>query len=185
VVIGVFLVIFALAFALSDSGGPKRFADNSLKPGPVHSSTSGPTINLNPVEVSTTTTAPPETTLACPTRHPQAAVSVASSPDPGVPGYWRVSLNGTGSDVTTAPVTFISASVQFLDASGNVVALVNVYPGGVNAPVTLQPGQSVPVSNGGPELVRSTGNLYVGSITVDWDWPAGSPYAPCPSGTGP
>jgi hypothetical protein len=94
-------------------------------------------------------------------------------------------VTGTVTNTLTAPISIDSVDVTVLFSGGDgITADDTLYPGGDN-PVTVDPGQSIAVSDEGmgpPALPGSQAST--GAPTVTWDWPAESPYFNCPSGDG-
>ena len=149
--------------------------------------------DTTPPTISVDTTPPPApvvqpiiptttTTLACPSGSVQANATI--SPGNNTIGPLTEDVTGSVTNNTTSPVQVIGATAQITnwDGSGDTVPELLSTPN--SAIVTLNPGQTTPVSDGGVGLLLpSTGQSTVGAVTPTWLWPTDSPYLSCPQGS--
>lgn len=141
---------------------------------------SAPTTSIPPVH----TAAAPSAAM-CPGGAPQAVVTYTATPELHVSNTWKVTMTGTATNPLTTPVAIVSATVEVADSNGIDQDPDKLVPDAATAPVTLDPGQSVSMSDApsGGTQITSTGNPTVDRLAVQWTWPAGSQYLSCPSGS--
>jgi hypothetical protein len=89
----------------------------------------------------------------------------------------------TVADVINAPVVIEGAELQLVDASGTNLEPVALSPVS-GAPITLSPGQSASLVDGGSLSIPAPDQPRISSVKVQWTWPVGSLYVKCPSGVG-
>lgn len=182
-------LIVVLVVAGISRGQPKSASGAQSAASRTIAPTHAPTPTTPPATAPATTNPPataPSTTLACPTGSPQANINLSASPAPTIPGtpslsgFWQVSVSGTVTNASSAPVEFVTASVNILAGSSPQLPEL-VYPAGGSPFALLNPGQSVPVSGYQVQTVSHV-QPTIGPVTISWNWPLGSPFSACPDG---
>ena len=128
-------------------------------------------------------TVPSTTTIACPPGSPTATTTISGLSDPGTGGFRVLTGTATVADDMNVPVVIQGAELQVVDASGTNLEPVALSPlSGV--PITLNPGQSTSLTNGGALSIPAPSQPRISSFKVRWNWPLDSPYLSCPNGLG-
>jgi hypothetical protein len=124
---------------------------------------------------STTTT----TTVACPTGAPQGVDAASVTLDTTYPGMWDVSVTGSVTNESSAPVELGSLYAQL---TGTGVGFpVELTPSNGMSALSVAPGQSIAVSGGPDGPIDSTTQPSVGPLMLTWTYPTGSSYLTCPT----
>ena len=132
------------------------------------STTSPPTT----VSVAVPAPTPPSTSVACPTGHMTASVTMTSQQGSG--NYWYLSFNGTVHNGTSASVSGVFVTMQIAGAGGGS-GTGSASPDG---PDTLAAGQTVSLSGVGDFQGPSEPRLV--GYTPKWAW-TNSGYVECPA----
>jgi hypothetical protein len=124
----------------------------------------------------------PATTVACPTEPPQAQVTVTASNGSQGSQFWNVTAKGTATNTTDATIEVFDVSVRLnvTAVSGGPDTVPAYLYGEGGTPIIVGPGQTVTLSDdGGDPAVASTTEPTAGVVTINWNWPADSPYQRC------
>jgi serine/threonine protein kinase len=124
----------------------------------------------------------PATTVACPTESPQAQVTVTTSNGSQGSQFWNVTAKGTATNTTDASIEVFDVSVKLnvTAVSGGRDTVPAYLYGEGGTPIIVGPGQTVTLSDdGGDPAVASSTEPTAGVVTVNWNWPADSPYQRC------
>jgi serine/threonine protein kinase len=124
----------------------------------------------------------PATTVACPTESPQAQVTVTASNGSQGSQFWNVTAKGTATNTTDASIEVFDVSVQLnvTAVSGGRDTVPAYLYGEGGTPIIVGPGQTVTLSDdGGDPAVASATEPTAGVVTINWNWPADSPYQRC------
>jgi len=189
---GVVLVLASLAYIgirlsqpgpASDVRGVLHSAVAAAAPLPSPGPRSGSASAGRTAPAAVATTVPTPTTAACPAESPQAQVTVTASSATAGNLIWKVTARGTASNGSDASIEIfdVAVALNLTSTSGRPYTLPDYLYGPGDTPDVLAPGQSVALSdNGGDPAVTSATEPSAGTVTVRWNWPAGSPYQRCP-----
>jgi hypothetical protein len=120
--------------------------------------------------------------VACPTESPQAQVTVTTSNGSQGSQFWNVTAKGTATNTTDASIEVFDVSVKLnvTAVSGGRDTVPAYLYGEGGTPIIVGPGQTVTLSDdGGDPAVASSTEPTAGVVTVNWNWPADSPYQRC------